>query len=167
MGKKHHKTSRQLGDLSSEQLERQALDDMAAARFRKARDAYKILCKQDREKYLPGLVEANRRLAEQLMGNGLVSEAEQVLTYLKTIAPPSSILATDVSVALKKQDWQKALEAALHFARKPRAYLLPKRQTWWQWWVRCVACPKSGGSKHRNYSGRYRAVRRLRLGKFW
>jgi hypothetical protein len=48
MGKKHHKTSRRPGDLSPEQLERQALDDMAAARFRKARDAYKILCKQDR-----------------------------------------------------------------------------------------------------------------------
>jgi tetratricopeptide (TPR) repeat protein len=117
MGKKHHKTSRRPGDLSPEQLERQALDDMAAARFRKARDAYKILCKQDREKYLPGLIEANRGLAEQLMGSGLVSEAEQVLTYLKTIAPPSSILATDVSVALKKQDWQKALDAALHFAK--------------------------------------------------
>jgi tetratricopeptide (TPR) repeat protein len=117
MGKKHHKTSRRPGDLSSKRLERQALGDMAAARFRKARDAYKILCKHDREKYLPGLIEANRRLAEQLMGSGLVSEAEQVLVYLKTIAPPASILATDVSVALKKRDWQKALDAALHFAR--------------------------------------------------
>src|ERR1700732_4382482 len=108
MGKKHHKNSRRASELSSEQLERQARDDMAASRFRKARDTYKILCKQDREKHLPGLIEANRRLAEQLMENGLISEAEQVLAYLKTIAPSSSMLATDVCFALKKQDWRKA-----------------------------------------------------------
>ena len=86
---------------------------MAAGRFRKARDTYKILCKQDREKYLPGLIEANRRLAEQLMENGLTSEAKQVVAYLKTIAPSSSIPAIEVCFALKKQDWQSALDAAL------------------------------------------------------
>src|ERR1700759_222109 len=91
MGKKHHKNSRQPSELSAEQLEQQARDDLAAGRFRKARDIYKILCKQDREKNLPGLIEANRRLAEQLMQNGLLSKAEQVLTYLKTISPQSTL----------------------------------------------------------------------------
>jgi len=113
MGKKHHKNSRRPSELSPEQFERQARDDMAAGRFRKARDIYKFLCKQDREKNLPGLIEANRRLAEQLMENGLISEAEQVLAYLKTIAPPSSMLANDVCFALKKRDWQTALDGAL------------------------------------------------------
>ncbi len=117
MGKKHHQNSRRPSELSSERLERQARDDMAATRFRKARDAYKVLCKQDREKYLPGLLEANRRLAEQLIENGLISEAEQVLAYLKTIAPSSSMLATDVSVALKKHDWQTALEGASRLSK--------------------------------------------------
>src|SRR5438876_3556864 len=86
---------------------------MRAGRFRKARDIYKILCKQDREKNLPGLIEANRRLAEQLMENGLISEAQQVLAYLKTIAPSSIMLANDVCIALKKHDWQTALDGAL------------------------------------------------------
>jgi thioredoxin-like negative regulator of GroEL len=113
MGKKHHKNSRRPSELSSEQLERQARDEMVAGRFRRARDIYKILCKQDREKNLPGLVEANRRLAEQLMENGLISEAEQVLAYLKTIAPSSIMLANDVCFALKTHDWQTALDGAL------------------------------------------------------
>ncbi|MBV8224188.1 MAG: hypothetical protein JO232_03240 [Verrucomicrobia bacterium] len=113
MGKKHHKSSWRPSELSSEQLERQAQDDLSAGRFRKARDIYKILCKQDREKNLPGLIEANRRLAEQLMENGRISEAEQVLAYLKTIAPSSIILANDVCFALKKHDWQTAFEGAL------------------------------------------------------
>jgi hypothetical protein len=113
MGKKHHKNSRQPSELSSERLEKQAQDEMRAGRFRKARDIYKILCKQDREKNLPGLIEANRRLAEQLMENGLISEAQQVLAYLKTIAPSSIMLANDVCIALKKHDWQTALDGAL------------------------------------------------------
>src|SRR5271166_2915928 len=113
MGKKHHKNSRRPSELSSEQLERQAREDMSAGRFRKARDTYKILCKLDREKNLPGLIEANRRLAEELMENGLISEAEQVLAYLKTIAPSSSVRATDVCLALKRHDWRAAQEGAL------------------------------------------------------
>src|SRR5271166_5821706 len=113
MGKKHQKNSSRPSELSSDQLERQAHVDMAAGRFRKARDIYKILCKQDREKNLPGLIEANRRLAEQLTENGQISEAEQVLAYLKTIAPSSIMLANDVCFALKQQDWQTALDGAL------------------------------------------------------
>ena len=113
MGKKHHRNPRPPSEFSSEQLEREAQLDLGAGRFRKARENYKILCKQDREKYLPGLIEANRRLAEQLMENGQISEAEQVLAYLKTIAPSSIMLANDVCFALKKHDWQTALEGAL------------------------------------------------------
>ena len=123
MGKKHHKHASRPSELSSEQLERQARDDMAAARFRKARDTYKVLCKQDREKYLPGLIEANRRLAEQLMEKGLTSDAEQVLAYLKTIAPPSRLVVTDVSLALNKHDWQAAFDAALRLWKDAPAAL--------------------------------------------
>jgi len=123
MGKKHHKNLTRPSESSSEQLEKQAGEDMAAARFRKARDIYKILCKQDREKHLPRLVEANRRLAEQLMEKGLISDAEQVLAYLKTIAPSFSTLATDVGFALKKQDWQIAFDGALRLWKDPAAAL--------------------------------------------
>jgi tetratricopeptide (TPR) repeat protein len=123
MGRKHHKISRQPLELSSEQLERQARDDLDAGRFRKARDAYKILCKQDRAKNLPGLIEANRRLAEQLTENGLLSEAEQVLAYLKTISPPSTLQGIDVVFALKKHDWQTAADGALRLWKEKGAAL--------------------------------------------
>jgi thioredoxin-like negative regulator of GroEL len=101
MGKKHEKNSRRPPDLSTEQLEKQARDHLTADRFRQARDTYKILCKQDRQKFLPGLIEANIRLAEEIMQNGMISEAEAVLAYLKTIAPPSSMVAIEVRFALQ------------------------------------------------------------------
>jgi hypothetical protein len=113
MGKKHNKNSGRSSELPCDQLEKQADDDMAAGHFRKARDTYKVLCKQDRQKYLPALIEANRRLSEQLMEKGLTSEAQQVLAYLATIAPPSAIMAQDLSLALKQQDWKRAFERAL------------------------------------------------------
>ena len=114
MGKKHHKNSRRPSELSPEQFERQARDEMAAGRFRKARDIYKILCKQDREKNLPGLIEANRRLAEQLVENGLISEAEQVLAYLKDDRTPIQRAGKSMSCfALKKRDWQTALRRGI------------------------------------------------------
>jgi tetratricopeptide (TPR) repeat protein len=121
MGKKHEKNSRRSSELSSEQLEKQAHDHMAAARFRHARDTYKILCKQDRQKYLPGLIEANSRLAQEMMQNGMISEAEAVLTYLKTIAPSSSLAAIEVSFALKKNDWQSAWDSAVRLLKDAAA----------------------------------------------
>lgn len=86
---------------------------MEGKRFRKARDIYKLLCKQDREKYLPGLIAANRGLAEQLIEKGQVSEAEQVLVYLKSIAPPSELLGIDLQAAQRAQDWPRAFRLAL------------------------------------------------------
>ena len=94
---------------------------MAAARFRQARDTYKILCKQDPQKFLPGLIEANSRLAEEMMQKGMISEAEAVLTYLKTIAPSSSLVAIEISFALKKNDWQSAWNAAVRLRKDATA----------------------------------------------
>jgi tetratricopeptide (TPR) repeat protein len=121
MGRKHEKNSKRPSELSSEQLEKQAHDHLAAARYRQARDTYKILCKQDRNRFLPGLIEANSRLAEQMMQNGMISEAEAILTYLKTIAPSSSIVAIEIGFALKRNDWQSAWDAAVRLRKDATA----------------------------------------------
>ena len=123
MGKKRDKNSGRFSELPCDQLEKQASDDMAAGRFRKARDTYKVLCKQDRQKYLPVLIEANRRLSEQLMEKGLTSEAQQVLAYLATIAPASTIAAQDLSIVLRQQDWQRAFDRALRLVTDTAAVL--------------------------------------------
>jgi tetratricopeptide (TPR) repeat protein len=94
-------------------LEAQAQADLAARRFRKARDAFKLLCKQDRAKYLPALIEANRGLAEELMAKGQVAEAGQVIAYLKTITPPAELLGMDLLAAEQAQDWPRAVRLAL------------------------------------------------------
>jgi tetratricopeptide (TPR) repeat protein len=64
------------------------LAELKAARWRKARDAAKELCRKDKLRYLPLLVAANAGLAQDLLSRGLVQDAEAVLEYLKTIAPP-------------------------------------------------------------------------------
>src|SRR4051794_11126431 len=104
MGKKNRNSSAsQPAHPAGAGMEQQAHTELAARRFRKARDLFKLLCKEDRAKYLPGLIAANRGLAEELMAKGQVSEAEQVIAYLKTIAPPGELLGMDLLAAQRAQ----------------------------------------------------------------
>jgi tetratricopeptide (TPR) repeat protein len=114
MGKKHRQTfAPPVSQDPAGGMEEQALAELAGRRFRKSRDLFKLLCKQDREKHLPGLIAANRGLAEELMAKGQVAEAEQVIAYLKTIAPAVEVLGMDVLAAQRAQDWPRALRLAL------------------------------------------------------
>lgn len=109
MGKKHRNpTPSTPADTAPEQLETQAAAELAAGRFRKARDLYKELCKRDRQKHLPRLIEANRSLADQMLARGQVSEAQQVLAYLASIAPAGELLGFGVQASLAAKDWTKA-----------------------------------------------------------
>ena len=116
MGKKHrHHHEHQRPTADSASLEARALRDMARERFRDARETYKLLCKHDREKYLPGLIDANQGLMEQLLERGQTAEASHVLEALKLIAPASSIAAMKIVAALKEAKWRDAFQSALRF----------------------------------------------------
>jgi tetratricopeptide (TPR) repeat protein len=68
-------------------LEQNGLEFLRVGKFRKARDAFKSLNKSQPSRALPLLIDANLGLAHEMMTKGQVSEANQVLAYLKTIAP--------------------------------------------------------------------------------
>ena len=93
---------------SSDPVEATARADLAAGRWRKARDAFKELCKRDRAAFQPLLIEANVGLARSMLAKELISDARQVLTYLRTIAPPATIAALEA-------------EITAHVARSPKA----------------------------------------------
>src|SRR5579863_915723 len=84
--------------------ERRVREFLAAGRFRKARDEIKLLCKIDRPKYLPLLIEANQGLAGEMLAKGQVSEARQVIAYLRTIASPADVRAVELEIAVKSND---------------------------------------------------------------
>jgi len=86
--------------------EQRAREFLAQGRFRKARDELKILCKADRARYLPLLVEANVGLAREMMSKGQVSEAQQVVAYLKTIATPEQLRVVELELAGKTGDYR-------------------------------------------------------------
>lgn len=101
MGRKHKKGNfrKQMPTPGDGDMESAAMKALAEGKFRKARDAFKVLCKQDREKYLPRLIEANLGLAREMLVRGQVQEARQVLDYLKSIAPESSVRALELEAA--------------------------------------------------------------------
>jgi hypothetical protein len=82
-------------------LEQQARAFLAAGKWRKARDEFKELCKVDRARFLPLLIQANLGLARDMAGKGQTSEATQVLAYLKTIAQPADWKPLELQLALK------------------------------------------------------------------
>lgn len=94
-------------------LEQSGLEFLRNGKFRKARDAFKSLSKSQPSNALPLLIEANLGLAREMMSKGLVSEANQVLAYLKTIAPAS--LNLDFKASEKKSSgdaWSALLPGA-------------------------------------------------------
>ena len=72
-----------------------------AGLWRKARDAAKELCKKDRGRYLVLLIRANVGLVRDMLGKGLVKDAETVMTYLATFAPADTMVGW----------WEAALRA--------------------------------------------------------
>ena len=79
--------------------EQRAREFLAAQKWRKARDELKPLVKADRDRFLPLLVQANIGLAREMMSKGQVSEAQQVLSYLATIAPAEQLRSVELELA--------------------------------------------------------------------
>ena len=69
----------------------QVLQLMDAGLWRKARDAAKTLCRKDRGRYLDLLIGANAGLVREMLGKGLVKDAETVVAYLETFAPAETV----------------------------------------------------------------------------
>lgn len=95
-----------------ESLEAKAFAELANGRFRRAREAFKQLVKQEGDRFLPGLIQANAGLAAEMIGRGKLSEAEQVFAYLKTIAPPETLAVLEIPLALAGEEWGKVTRLA-------------------------------------------------------
>lgn len=76
-----------MGPLEADRDATPVLDALKAGKWRKARDAAKVLCKRDPAKYGVLLIEANTGLFRQMLGRGQFGDAATVLAYLRTVAP--------------------------------------------------------------------------------
>lgn len=61
------------------QQERMVRDHLPNDRLRQARDEFKLLCKWDRTRYLPRLIEANFGFAREMAQKGMVGEVRQLV----------------------------------------------------------------------------------------
>ncbi len=97
--------------------ERAAHSYLEQGRFREAREEFKSLCKQDRTRFLPYLIEANLGLARSMIRQGQTKDAGQVLAYLKTIAPAGTS-------AIQKLEAELAMEMEVRQAPNAMVHLL-------------------------------------------
>lgn len=116
-------SSNQTGAPPLSPSEARARDFLAQGRWRKARDEFKVLCKIDRAKYLPLLIQANVGLTREMLAKGLVSEAQPVLAYLKTIAAPAELQPLELEFALKSGDGDRQIACFIPLLTAPNAQL--------------------------------------------
>ncbi|MFV1975371.1 MAG: tetratricopeptide repeat protein [Candidatus Scalindua sp.] len=103
---KHQK--RKAKRLSTEQLEKQAQEDLAEKKFKQARYGFQELYRLDQEKYLSELLESNYGLARNLIKKGQLTDADNVIANIKTLTGDKSEGVLDVLVAIKKRDYGTA-----------------------------------------------------------
>ncbi|WP_038163578.1 hypothetical protein [Verrucomicrobium sp. BvORR106] len=82
-----------------------------AKQWRKARDEAKQGCKADKATFLPLLIEANTGLALEMISKKQISEAEQVISYLATIAPKEIVDLLKKEIVAQKESLAGATPA--------------------------------------------------------
>lgn len=94
--------------LSAEQLEKQAREDLAEKRFKRARYGFLELYRLDQGKYFPELLESNLGLARNLIKKGQLKEADIVIANIKALTGDESEGVLDILTAIKKRDYDSA-----------------------------------------------------------
>ncbi|WP_050024378.1 hypothetical protein [Verrucomicrobium sp. BvORR034] len=84
---------------------------LSAKQWRKARDEAKQGCKADKATFLPLLIEANTGLALEMISKKQISEAEQVISYLATIAPKEIVDLLKKEIVAQKESLAGATPA--------------------------------------------------------
>jgi len=113
MQKKKKKISnqpkRKVKRISSEQLEKQAREDLAEKRFKRAVHGFLELYRLNEEKYFPELLEeSNIGLARSLIKKGQLTKAAVVIANIKALTGNESEGFLDVLIAIKKRDYDTA-----------------------------------------------------------
>ncbi|MGW8186154.1 MAG: tetratricopeptide repeat protein [Desulfobacterales bacterium] len=118
MGKKKKKNRSRKNLAQVSDPTRKAREHLAAGRFRQAVDAYKVLCKTDRDGYLAPLKAAYEGLYRQRLEKGLFEEAAMVLDQLEKLSGDSAFFER-VALYLKRAEYPKAADAAAKVLSTP------------------------------------------------
>ncbi len=88
--------------------EKQARELLAKGKFRQAKDAFKDLCKTDKVKYLPELIQSYQGLANQMIQNGQSADAAQIIENIKALSSGggSGAVSLEIAIAMKKKDYE-------------------------------------------------------------
>ena len=92
-----------------ETLAAQARELLAKGKFRQAKDAFKDLCKIDKAKYLPELLQSYHGLANQMIQNGQPADAAKIIENIKALSSEkggSGEVSLEIAVAMKKKDYE-------------------------------------------------------------
>ena len=91
----------QKSPIITETLEIQAREALAKGKFRQAKDAFKDLYKKDKVKYLPELLQCYLGLGQEMIQNGQLSDATQIIENIRALSRDGSEVSLEIAIAMK------------------------------------------------------------------
>ena len=96
----------QKSPIITETLEIQAREALAKGKFRQAKDAFKALYKKDKVKYLPELLQCYLGLGQEMIQNGQLSDATQIIENIRALSRDGSEVSLEIAIAMKRRDYE-------------------------------------------------------------
>ncbi|MEK7700089.1 MAG: hypothetical protein AAB332_06770 [Planctomycetota bacterium] len=96
----------QKSPIITETLEIQAREALAKGKFRQAKDAFKDLYKKDKVKYLPELLQCYLGLGQEMIQNGQLSDATQIIENIRALSRDGGEVSLEIAIAMKMKDYE-------------------------------------------------------------
>lgn len=96
----------QKSEFITETLEIQAREALAKGKFWLAKDAFKDLYKKDKGKYLSELLQCYHGLGHQMIQNGQLSDATQIIENIRALSRDGSEISLEIAIAMKMKDYE-------------------------------------------------------------
>jgi hypothetical protein len=99
--------------LATETLEQKAQSDLDRQNYRRAKEWLKELCKRNKSKYLPQLIECYNGLAKQMLEKGQTADAKTIFDQIRFLAGDKVDPNAEAQLAIRSEDYLAAAEVLI------------------------------------------------------
>jgi len=112
--------------LTTEVLEQKANSDLARQNYRRAKEWLKELCKRNKDRYLPRLIECYNRLAVQMLENGQTADAKIIFDHIRFLAGDKVDPYAEAQLATRSDDYLTAAKVLVRQYGEGNKHLNPE-----------------------------------------
>ena len=112
--------------LTTEVLEQKANSDLARQNYRRAKEWLKELCKRNKDRYLPRLIECYNGLAVQMLENSQTADAKIIFDHIRFLAGDKVDPYAEAQLATRSEDYLTAAKVLVRQYGDGNKHLSPE-----------------------------------------